>query len=220
MPPKCLLITLATPGHSQTTEPLLCANQSDIFSCHSVSVTVSSSSFRSIYHRPLNHVPGEGKRGKKAVCNVSLPLSISWKWLSPGSHEDESAVDQLPHVAWTHKELDSSVQDLVPDLSGCRAYESCLFPRLQHSCWLSLPFLVRLVMLVLRHNGRTSCFSLEPYIYIRSELEGNLGEIFRMIKWSNNSHSLLRLISDCPVIRERPCPGRLPNTFFREGAGG
>lgn len=58
-------------------------------------------------------------------------------------------------------------------------------------------------MLGLRYDRGTGCFSLEPYINIRRELQGNLREIFRVIKYSNNSHSLLRLISYCPVIRER-----------------
>lgn len=144
----------------------------------------------------------------------------------PGSHENESDVVQLPHVAWTHKELSSrfqSVQDRVSDLSRCRVYGVHPSPSLQHLSWVSLRFSelsVWLVTLILRYNGGTGCFSLEPYIIsIRHELQGNLREIFTVIKYSNNSHSLLRLISYCPVIRERPCPGRLPNTFFRKGGG-
>lgn len=128
---------------------------------------------------------------------------------------------QLPHVTWTHKELSGifpSIQDRVPDLSGYRVYGAHLSPWLQSYSWVSLPFSVQLVMLVLRYDGGTGCFSLELSINISHELQGNLGEIFRVIKYSNNSHSLLRLISYCPVMRQRPCPGRLPNTFFREGS--
>lgn len=135
MASKCLLITLATPapalGHSQTTEPLLCANQDDIFSCHLVCETASGSPLSSSDH-PLSIVMlWETRRREKAVCNVSLPLIMSQRWPFLGSHENESDVFQLPHVSWTHKELSGrfwSVQDCVPDLSGYRVYGVHLSP--------------------------------------------------------------------------------------------
>lgn len=58
---KCLFIMLATPspspGCTQTIEPLLCANQEDILSCHVVSEAVSSSPFSPFYsdHSSIVH---------------------------------------------------------------------------------------------------------------------------------------------------------------------
>lgn len=87
---------------------------------------------------------------------------------SLGSHENDSNVVPLPHVAWTHRELSSgfqSVQHCVPDFSGGGVYGAYLSPWLQQYSWVHLPFSGLsdwFVILALWSYTGAGCFSLEP----------------------------------------------------------